>query len=412
MKRSTGKARRAWFWVGITLLVISILWWQMLLLVPGDIGGTIITGVVTTAVPIGIGIYSLRRSRKAVGKHISYRTYYSRSGYVDYKPILKDTGRDKVSRLSDWVFWIGLLLMLFGLPIMWLGLDLAGLNLGWDIAEKNPSGLGLVGAGLFPVLVGIWFLGITTKVTFNQPPGYITVTLGHIPVFLWFLRTRRISREDARNSTVTGYPLVKIVMKSGKELKLWTYPLDEVEPLAQRIKEFSLRGESMVGIGVVEPLNIWRWLVPFLGFGGWMKVKTILPWIIKIVAGLTLVATIFFWTLFMAVALTSDALQLHIILTFLVYIALGGITWGMTFGMYRGLVWGWKLIEKAVRARSKRIALAFLVTALLLVAFIPFGTSIPMIFDLGLLGLSFLVVSGGCLFGACLALNWVWGKVS
>lgn len=137
-------------------------------------------------------------------------------------------------------FWVGLLFMLFGMPIIWLGLDLAGLRIGWNLADKNlGGGLGLMGAGLFSVLIGIWFVGITTKVTFDQPSGYMTVTLGHIPIFLWFLRTKHISKKEARTITVTGYPLVKIVMESGKELRLWTWRFDEVESLSQKIKEFA-----------------------------------------------------------------------------------------------------------------------------------------------------------------------------
>ena len=64
MRQSTGKARRAWFWVGVTLLVISALWWLILILASEDIGDTILAGVVTTVVPIGIGIYCLRRGSR------------------------------------------------------------------------------------------------------------------------------------------------------------------------------------------------------------------------------------------------------------------------------------------------------------------------------------------------------------
>ncbi len=153
-----------------------------------------------TAIPTGIGIYSLRRSRKA-----------------------QDTEAEIVSRVSDLAFWFGLLFIVFGIPIILLGLDLIDKNLG--------GGLGLIRVGLFAVLVGIWFVGVTTKVTFDQPPGYMTVSRGHIPVFLWFSRTKPISAEEARTVTVAAYP-VKITMKSGKELKLWTWRFDEAEPLA------------------------------------------------------------------------------------------------------------------------------------------------------------------------------------
>lgn len=169
-------------------------------------GVAFVVGLMFTAIPTGIGIYSLRRSRKA-----------------------QDTEAEIVSRVSDLAFWFGLLFIVFGIPIILLG---------WDLIDKNlGGGLSLIGVGLFAVLVGIWIVGVTTKVTFNQPPGYMTVTLGHIPIFLWFLRKKCISREDARNSTVAAYP-VKITMKSGKELKLYGWQHDEAEPLARRILDF------------------------------------------------------------------------------------------------------------------------------------------------------------------------------
>lgn len=64
MKQSAGQKRSPWFWVGVVLFSISALWWLILFLVPGDIGDTILAGVVTTVVPIGIGIYCLRRGSR------------------------------------------------------------------------------------------------------------------------------------------------------------------------------------------------------------------------------------------------------------------------------------------------------------------------------------------------------------
>jgi len=214
MKQPTSQKRRAWFWVGVTLLSLSVLFWLMITLTMiYDLGfegvDAFVVGVMFTTIPTGIGIYSLQRSRKA-----------------------QDTATEIVSRLSELAFWSGLLFIVFGIPIILLGLDGA-------LTDKDPGGgLGLIAVGIFAVLIGIWFMEVTTKVTFDQPPGYLTVTLGHIPVFLWFLRKKSISREEARTVTVTGHPLVKIVMKSGKELKLWTWRFDEAELLEQRILDF------------------------------------------------------------------------------------------------------------------------------------------------------------------------------
>jgi hypothetical protein len=103
---------------------------------------------------------------------------------------------------------------------------------------------------IFPVgwlLLGIYYLGWRTKVTFNQPPGYITVTRGHIPIFLPQLRRRCISREEAksvylrsvgRNLGGGGWRTaheVRIITEAGKELTLCDcWKRDKVEYLVQR----------------------------------------------------------------------------------------------------------------------------------------------------------------------------------
>ncbi len=171
MKQPSGQKRSGWFWVGVSLLSLSALFWLIVILIiviEGD-GAGVVFGVICTAIPVGIGIYSVRRSRKA-----------------------QDIGAEIVSRVRERLFWFGLLIMLFGIPFILLGLDLADKNLG--------GGLALIGVGLFSVLGGIWGMGLNTKVMFNQPPGYMTVTRGAIPVFLWFLRTKRISREELRSA--------------------------------------------------------------------------------------------------------------------------------------------------------------------------------------------------------------------
>jgi len=125
------------------------------------------------------------------------------------------------------------------------------------LADPNSETLIPAGFGLLFILLGIWMVGMTTKVTFNQPPGYMTVTRGHIPVFLWFLRTRVvISREEARSvvvgsvqrsvgeygGTKTAYD-VMVVTTSGKEVKLYDggWKRDKADYLAKRILEFSQR---------------------------------------------------------------------------------------------------------------------------------------------------------------------------
>ncbi len=69
MKQPTGQKSSAWFWVGVTLLSLSALWWLIIILAIADepeaAGDMIFTGLIFTAIPIGIGIYCVRRGRKS-----------------------------------------------------------------------------------------------------------------------------------------------------------------------------------------------------------------------------------------------------------------------------------------------------------------------------------------------------------
>ena len=81
IEQTTAHKKSAWFWVGVALLSISALWWLIIILVPGDIGDTILVGVVTTIVPIGIAVYCVRRGRKSPPAEIHQKpkpTYVSR----------------------------------------------------------------------------------------------------------------------------------------------------------------------------------------------------------------------------------------------------------------------------------------------------------------------------------------------
>ncbi len=108
----------------------------------------------------------------------------------------------------------------------------------------------LFGASLGILLLGIWFVGWTTKVTLDEALGYVTVTRGHCPLFLWFLRTKRISKDEARSvfvgsekekyfGVMTGYE-VMVTMSSGKELQLYDdWNSDRADYLVKRILDFA-----------------------------------------------------------------------------------------------------------------------------------------------------------------------------
>ena len=162
------------------------------------------------------------------------------------------------------IFW---LILLFGVPLFLVGLSAI-------IAEGANTDLWIPGLiGLLFVLLGIWMVGMTTKVTFHQPPGYMTVSRGHCPLFLWFLRTKRISTEEARtafvrtvqrntwstmgSSTATAYE-VWVTTKSGKDVKLYDggWNSDKVDYLAKRILDFAQEAEVELSPGAKFSMRV------------------------------------------------------------------------------------------------------------------------------------------------------------
>ena len=85
--------------------------------------------------------------------------------------------------------------------------------------------------------LGIWLLGLVTRIAFNQyqqypdqqkPEEYITVTRGHILFFLRPWRVKRVSKEEAKTVRVRRVGrggaikyLVEVVRASGKSLALY-----------------------------------------------------------------------------------------------------------------------------------------------------------------------------------------------
>ena len=120
---------------------------------------------------------------------------------------------------------------------------------------------------LFLLPIGIWMVGMTTKVIFNRPPGYMTVTRGHIPVFLWFLRRRVISREEAKSVFACvinnwwdegSHHEVRVVANSGKEAKLLDGGRygDVANYLAKRILDFAQEAEVELSPGAKFSMRV------------------------------------------------------------------------------------------------------------------------------------------------------------
>ena len=132
MKQSAIWKRRAWFWVGVTLLSISAYWWVIMVAMgvsTGDWVSAISAGGILTVIPIGIGIYSIWRGRKARALKIQRSpepTYASQPSVKPTRVRKRSKEKEKgalekwIDNLPEWVktlFWILCWILFLGLII-------------------------------------------------------------------------------------------------------------------------------------------------------------------------------------------------------------------------------------------------------------------------------------------------------
>ena len=235
------KRKGGWFWLGVALLAIVGLFWVTLLIPvildqPEEalyaVGGLLLM----SAIPIAIGAYCVSRGKTKTSEE------GTRAGA---EPSARDTEAEIVTRAPSWFGGAGWFVLVLGTSC----LAFACLMHEWGHA------LIFIGVGLFSFLGAICIFCSTTKVAFDRPPGYISVTLGWIPVFLWFLRYKVVSREEARSVHVLtgerevshdplfgyiyGQPRrVELELKSGKKIRILVWSPHEADRLTQRILEF------------------------------------------------------------------------------------------------------------------------------------------------------------------------------
>ena len=159
--------------------------------------------------------------------------------------------------LLGWLFvLVGVVFLLFA--IVEIAVFLSGGAQIPGVVIGALSGVALAaGVGIPTLLFGIWLAGIRTKMTCSNGSQYITVTRGEFPIFLPSLRTKRISREEARTAFVeaetregtspstyqtywyTEY-LIKVRLLLGGTLKIFNAGLKRrrAEDLVRRIREF------------------------------------------------------------------------------------------------------------------------------------------------------------------------------
>ena len=77
MKYASRGRRAIWLWVGVILLSISALFWLSLIIAivaePENVGYIILGGLFFSIIPIGGGIYSVRRGKRRYRRRVFIR---------------------------------------------------------------------------------------------------------------------------------------------------------------------------------------------------------------------------------------------------------------------------------------------------------------------------------------------------
>ncbi len=244
MKQPIGQKRRIWFWVGVVLLSVSALLWLIFIWASEeDIGDTVLVGIMFTAIPIAIGVFCVWRGKKASTAEMNRETKPTLQSFREASQSIRnvnDNGSKIVFKLPWWFRVVAWLVLLIGLLIFLT-------NLGSILAGEGEDAFWGAGISLSLAIVGIWMVGMTTKVTFDKPLGHITVIRGHLLFFLWFFRTKRISRGEAKSAFACvvdhwwdehSHHEVRVVANSGREVKLLDAGRyqDAADYIAKRIK--------------------------------------------------------------------------------------------------------------------------------------------------------------------------------
>jgi hypothetical protein len=122
--------------------------------------------------------------------------------------ITRDTKTEIVLGMPIWFRVIGWLFLLVFSTLFISGLVMI-------LADNSSAGYWISVISFTLVLASIWIVGMTTKLTFNKPNGFITVTSGHVPLFPWFKRTRVISKEEAKNAFVAFHDTQTLIGQIG-----------------------------------------------------------------------------------------------------------------------------------------------------------------------------------------------------
>ena len=91
--------KSTWFWVGVTLISLSALFWLIVILTieSEGAGEVVLFGVICTAIPVGIGIYGVVRGRES----LEAATLTRERTHVEDLPFTKDTKAETLDELDS-----------------------------------------------------------------------------------------------------------------------------------------------------------------------------------------------------------------------------------------------------------------------------------------------------------------------
>jgi hypothetical protein len=114
-----------------------------------------------------------------------------------------------------------------------------------EITSGDTGAAVLIAVVPVGILAGIWLAGYKSTIRFDAES--MTVTRGHVPLFVWWSRYQTVSKESARTAVVTSHRIftdmteywVDVETPSGESLPVFKWESsDEAEYLLDRMKRW------------------------------------------------------------------------------------------------------------------------------------------------------------------------------
>ncbi len=230
MKESTDKRRRAWFWVGVILLSISALWWLLIIAIavdePEEAAETIGVGLLLSAVPIGVGIYWVRRGRKAlvVGVQQNLETT-SELGErkVETKMVIGHTTGERIGAIFGLAFVVIVIIII--------------------AAQFFP----VILASVVGILIGLFILRAVLSGNIVIDKSTTTITISKYSLFLTN-RSRVIPFSEVRNVRIDYRPLTYVSEYGRSSRDAWDVSLNigekvEIKTTTKKAKMLQLASD-------------------------------------------------------------------------------------------------------------------------------------------------------------------------